>query len=196
MVNSKMIPSLILGVIIFAAVGFGLYFLRFSSSPKHQSYSTKDIYLEMRNRAFTTKADKIGLQSDTLEPYGIIVETGLQNGISTVVIYKTGDASMYFSSGGGYIGGIGHEEIRNAVSKTIEKTQDQIPRMKPTNEYPLVERGQVRVYALTPSGLFYDESTESAVFDSDSAARVIFSEIQDVITGFRHIDEIRNVSKQ
>ena len=39
---------------------------------------------------------------------------------ATIVAVSDGSASIYLSNGGGYLGGGGHESIRNAASKMVE----------------------------------------------------------------------------
>ena len=85
----------------------------------------------------------------------------LQQGNATIVAFISGDASFYTSTGGGVIGGIGHENVRSAALKFIAASVKYIDRMTPTTAYPLPELGKVRFYVLTPSGIFTYEAVET-----------------------------------
>lgn len=157
--------------------------------PPGDAYEAKDVYIGLRERAFKTKPEDLKLEVSAQEPFGVVVDIGMDGAAVSLVIFKTGDASLYFSNGGGQLGGIGHESIRKAVAATLEQTKRQISRMQKTTSFPVVSRGQVRVYALTPGAIYSDAAPLDTVFESGSPARVIFSAIQDVITAFRQIEQ-------
>jgi len=71
--------------------------------------------------AFKTTPANLGMKSalDSQEPFGILMDLSLPQGNATIVAFISGDASFYTSTGGGVIGGIGHENVRNAARKFV-----------------------------------------------------------------------------
>jgi len=191
----KPIYFIIFGIIIIIAICSYYLYTRSHvaaatvSQQNSSQYKLADTYMSLRGQAFKATSSECGQTVMENESYGAIIEIGMDAGIDTIVVFKSGDASMYFSNGGGYIGGAGHQNIRDAAIRTVAMAQDQIARMKPTARFPIVAQGNVRVYVLTPNGIYYDEAELGTVFDKDSAARVIFGSIQDVIHGFMQLDE-------
>ena len=88
------------------------------------------------------------------------MDISLPQGNATIVAFISGDASFYTSTGGGVIGGIGHERVRNAARNFVISSAKYLDKMETTTAYPLPEPGKVRFYVLTPSGIFTHEANE------------------------------------
>jgi hypothetical protein len=88
------------------------------------------------------------------------MDLSLPQGNATIVAFISGDASFYTSTGGGVIGGIGHENVRNAARKFVNSSYKYLDKMIPTIAYPLPESGKVRFYILTPKNIFTYEADE------------------------------------
>jgi hypothetical protein len=82
-----------------------------NSQPRNSMDSVKihdpkdNLFEVLRKQAFDITPLQLELTLNGTEIYGVIMDWDLGNGIMTLVTYKTGDASMYLSSGGGVIGG-------------------------------------------------------------------------------------------
>lgn len=124
--------------------------------------SRLEAYLKLRQLAFkTTPANlDITVSPDSQEPFGILIDLSLPQGNATIVAFISGDASFYTSTGGGVIGGIGHENVRNAARKFVNSSYKYLDKMIPTIAYPLPESGKVRFYILTPKNIFTYEADE------------------------------------
>jgi hypothetical protein len=125
-----------------------------------------EAYLRLRRLAHETKPINVGVTqvtdpADAVAPFGILMDISLPQGNATIVAFISGDASFYTSTGGGVIGGIGHENIRSAALKFVAASAKYIDKMTPTTAYPLPELGKVRFYVLTPSGIFTYEAVET-----------------------------------
>jgi len=68
--------------------------------------------------------------------------------------FSDGSASVYLSSGGGFIGGSSHETIRKATQKMVAIAADCQPNATATTTYPLPRHAQVIFYFLTDAGVF------------------------------------------
>src|SRR5271170_470775 len=60
----------------------------------------KDVYVGLRNSMLQGSRSKFGLAptSTPTEPWGVLMDWGVQKGIATVVASSDGSASVYFSS--------------------------------------------------------------------------------------------------
>jgi hypothetical protein len=82
------------------------------------------------------------------------MDWGIRQGTATVVALSDGSASVYLSSGSGFIGGEGHEAIRKAAQRMVSTARETQAQMKATTTYPLPKEGEVVFYSLTDSGAF------------------------------------------
>jgi len=139
----------------------------------------KDVYLGLRDQMLQGSRAKFGIAatSGADEPWGIVMDWGVTNGSATVVALSDGSASVYLSSGGGFLGGIGQEPIRKAAQNAVVAAREFKPRMTPTEVYPLPERGEVMFYALTDSGVF----TAKGLQEDMRTRRDPFSKLGDVM---------------
>jgi hypothetical protein len=85
---------------------------------------------------------------------GVIMETGYDKAVVTLSCSIAGDASLYFSSGGGIIGGAGHAEVRIAARRFTQFAGVHIPEMLRCTDYPLPKIGQTTFYITTADGIF------------------------------------------
>ena len=98
----------ILGVLIAAIV---FYFLKKSFKENEQErhealpQAENNQYEGLRDMALNTTPEQqqLSVSRDQTKVYGIIMDWALGNGIATLTSFSTGDASLYYSSGGGMI---------------------------------------------------------------------------------------------
>jgi hypothetical protein len=151
----------------------------------------KDVYIGLRNSMLQGSRSKFSLAatSKPMEPWGVVMDWGVRNGTATVVAMSDGSASVYFSGGGGYIGGKGQETIRGAAQKAVEVARDvQLP-SQPTITYPLPEQRGVFFYFLTDAGVFMIRTSEQELNSSSHSLRKVGDAMQGVITEYRLWDQ-------
>ena len=85
---------------------------------------------------------------------GVLMETGFEKAVATLLAMIDGSASVYFSSGGGIIGGAGHPEVRIAAKRFTQFAGIHISEMTRCAEYPLPKVGQTTFYVMTADGTF------------------------------------------
>ena len=117
----------------------------------------------------------------------MLMELGLGNGVATIVSLVDGSTSMYLSSGGGIIGGGGHEHVRNAASRFVLKGEEFLPRFLATGTFPLPDPEQVLFYALTYEGGFVAQASNEELMAERSELTPLFGAGQDVISALRTI---------
>ena len=78
------------------------------------------IYLELREAALHMSADAAGRTKDDNvdEPYAVVTDLGAERGSATILATIGGAASIYFSNGGGAIGGEVTAQWLNSEVKT------------------------------------------------------------------------------
>jgi len=149
-----------------------------------------DVYRGLRDMALSTSREKIGLPTaaSPTTPWRVVMDWGLDSGaLATVVAVADGNASIYYGSGGGALGGVGHESIRLAAMKAMKIAGELQPQMRLTKDFPLPQRGGVIFYAVTDAGVFTASATEEEMRTHRSAFYKLGDAMQDVITQYRMI---------
>jgi hypothetical protein len=113
------------------------------------------------------------------------MDWGVSNGSATVVALSDGSASIYISSGGGYIGGQSNEAIRKAAERTVNIAGEFQPQMRSTTTYPLPQRGEVIFYVLTDSGIFTASASEQELKSNRHPMSKLANAAQGVVTQYR-----------
>src|SRR5438067_1523541 len=123
------------------------------------------------------------------QPYGVLMETGYPNGVATLAAFAGGDASLYFSTGGGIIGGIGHEPVRAATTQLVAVSRPFVADMEKTTAFPLPDAGRVRFYVLTLDGMFTAEAVDRDLGEERHTLSPLFFAAHEVITQLRLITQ-------
>jgi hypothetical protein len=144
-------------------------------------------YDELRAKALGVTPNDLNVKLDAAEatPYGILMETGRPTATVTLVSFSTGDASLYFSTGGGVIGGVGHESVRTAAQAFVNATIPFLAKMQSATETPTPSVGTTRFYVLTTRGIVTAEAVENDLGQGKSELSPLFHAGQDVITQIR-----------
>jgi len=145
----------------------------------------------MRDAALRASRATFGLEATASprQPWGVLMETGFPEGSATVIALSDGNASIYLSSGGGSIGGIGHAGIRKAAQEMVALAAQFLPQMETTTTYPLPTNGQTIFYILTDAGVFTANAAEVDLGEQRHALSGLFYAGQDVLTQYRLIEE-------
>ena len=110
------------------------------------------------------------------------METGYPEATATLVALADGSASIYYSSGGGVIGGGPHESISAAAKRFVRLGGDFIPRMSPATEFPLPPIGRTRFYVLATKGVVSFETAVAELGEGKHAFSPLFFAGHEVIT--------------
>ena len=132
--------------------------------------SNTDAYEDLRQLALTASFQKLGLAlpSDRTVVYGVIMDWECGGGMATTVAYQTGDASLYVSSGGAIVGGIGHANVRHAAKQMVTLAQSYLDKTIKTETTPLPMSNEVQFYLLTNKGVFVGQD-QMKNFENDSS---------------------------
>jgi hypothetical protein len=145
-------------------------------------------YVVLRTAALNRKAGEIGLEVDpsSNRPYGIVMDWNVGKATATLVAFASGDASMYYSTGGGYIGGIGVENIHAAAIRLVNVSGDFVTRLNIVTAFPMPPVGYVRFYIITPQGVYGSEDIdEDSLTMKDIDFKPLYHAAQEVISEIR-----------
>jgi len=190
------LPLLIISILIIGLALRGRAESRDSAQSKRSNHqASKNSYLDLRKQALQGSREKFGLPATRPdEPWGVVMDWGLDGGSTTVVALSDGSASVYLSSGGGYIGGEGHDAVRKAALKTVQLAHGLQPLMSVTKAYPLPRSHQVIFYLLADSGIFAASASEEELQASTHPLFNLGNAVQNIITQYRIIEDQRQPS--
>ena len=148
-------------------------------------------YVELRHQALHRSRVELGLPkpSEATRPWGVLMETTYEDASVTVFAVSDGNASIYLSTGGGFIGGVGHEAVRRAAVNMVRVAGTLAALLSPAETYPLPDRGRTIFYVRTEAGVLTGGATEAELGQRRHPLSELFFAGQDVITQFRLVNE-------
>ncbi len=150
-----------------------------------------ETYLRLRQLALDMKAKSAG--PGELNPrhmFGVVMDMPLAQGTATLTSFQTGDASLYFSSGGGFIG-VKHESVKRFAKEFVASAAKFLPLMKPAESLALPDAQMVAFYALTPGGVLKAEDRVDDLGQKKSELSPLFYAGQNVISAYRILNTPR-----
>jgi hypothetical protein len=141
----------------------------------------------LRNQAFRMTRTALGLPPALVatEPFGVLMETGYDMGAATVVAFGDGSASIYLSTGGGYIGGASLQALRTAARALVTEATQFQPQATPTTTFPLPKPGETRFYLLSDAGVFTASAAEQELGEHRHPWSPLFYAGQAIVTQYR-----------
>lgn len=148
-------------------------------------YYLDESYIGLRDLAFQTPPAELGLQPAPREVWGVLMEIGFEQGVSTLLALADGAISLYSSSGGGTIGLGGHDGPRAAADEWLAAAQQYVWWTAPTSRIPLPLPGRIRFYFLTGSGIRTIEAGEEELLQQSHPFSPYFFLAQALLTRIR-----------
>src|SRR5579863_8153750 len=113
-----------------------LAFLLLIATPALGAPTLSSPYLGLREQALHVTANVAGATEGAPDnaPYGLVTDLAFPNGTATIVALADGTASMYYSGGGGFLGGIGVPSIRAAAINAVKSARSALMLLRPTKE--------------------------------------------------------------
>jgi len=158
--------------------------------------TAEEIFMDMRRQALGTTPQNLGRGPKETEPYGLLMEMGVQISVVTLVCFVDGDANVYHKTGGGMIGGSAHESVRKAARAFVALAAKAVPKMTKTTDFPLPGSDRVRFYVLTPQGVFTTEANRQALTNPKSELGALFYAGQEVVAEMRQVQEEREQERK
>ncbi|HVT57041.1 MAG TPA: hypothetical protein VHR45_01460 [Thermoanaerobaculia bacterium] len=152
----------------------------------------EEAYLDLRRQAIETDPKRLALAGELQveEPFGLLMEMGTSNSVVTLACFADGDARVLYKTGGGMIGGISHESVRNAAKELIALAGKALPRLTKTTSYPLPGEDRIRFYVLTRGGVLTIETSRQALGDRRGGElSSMFQSGQEVVAQMRQVGD-------
>lgn len=151
------------------------------------------VYANLRALALETSPTPFATLPDrqATDPYGALMEMGISSSVVTLAAFANGDASLYYRTGGGMKGGIGHEPVRKAAKEFVARAKQALPRMERAMSFPLPGDDRVRFYVLTPQGIATVETDRETLGESEGELTDLFYAGQEVVAQMRQVQEGR-----
>jgi len=153
--------------------------------------SPNGVYSGLRHQALSTNRSEVGIAAPTTDApvWGTLMETGYDSVTVTLAALSDGSTSLYFSNGGGVIGGHSHEGVRRANSAFIKQANHSLPDLKRCETFPIPEPAHTVFYVLTDSGILTGGALEDDLGYGRHQLSALFHAGHEVITQLRMISE-------
>lgn len=141
------------------------------------------IYLKLREQALGIRLP--GLAPDAL--HAVVMDWPVSNGMTTVLAAADGTASIYLSSGGGFIGGSESvPTLKSAALHAIRLATREHGDARPTLETSLpASPNAVFFYFVYESGLLLTRANEATLRDGTNRLKGLGIAMQQIITEYR-----------
>ncbi len=148
----------------------------------------------MRARALSITAGELKVPVDRGEAVlGVVTDWALREGVvATAVCFVTGDASLYLPGGGGVIGGVGHQAVRQAADRACRIASRLTSHFQPTVDHPLPPAGKMRFAVLTTVRAYAATASCEALASQSHPLAPIGNAVQALITRIREASEKRS----
>ncbi|MGB7923034.1 MAG: hypothetical protein WCF57_07295 [Pyrinomonadaceae bacterium] len=120
------------------------------------------VYSHLRQQALSLRRADSGISDPPPDApaWGALMESGYADATVTLFALIDGTTSLYISSGGGVIGGQGHQSVREANADFIRTANQFYQHLKPCQSFPIPATGQTIFYVLTDSGILTGEGPD------------------------------------
>jgi hypothetical protein len=191
--KKPMLTYILIGIVSIAGIGI---LTNCNNKPKKEitektqqteKNTEQNPYLDMRKMALTVTAKQLGLQipKDSIKVYGIISDLDMDGGTATVVTYLTGDASIYLSSGGGFIGARQYKSVQKVTKEFVENGHLISFKGKQFENFDLPSNGNANFYFLSNMGQTRIIESISKMESGESEYSKLFAELNNVMTEIR-----------
>jgi hypothetical protein len=140
------------------------------------------IYPKMRAHALEMR--NASLPVDAI--YIVLMDWHVGGGTATVLAAADGTASIYLSSGGGFLGGgQRYPELNQAAKRAVQLTAESRSQFEAAQNTDLPPSGQVYFYLITNGGLHRATAYESKLKDGTDPLVALGTAMQEIVTQYR-----------
>ena len=148
-----------------------------------------EIYIDLRTRALAITHAELDELPDTPPVLGVVMDTRYPEAVMTLVGLADGTTSLYFSNGGGMIGGGQHPRVASATQRLVEVASRSLDLLSAASDFPLPPPGVTQLIAVTPTGNVSGAAPEQELGAREHELSELFYAAQDVITELRLVEE-------
>lgn len=153
--------------------------------------SPKEMSNELRSMVLNLNPKDVGITKGNFPHtvFALVMETGFPEGSFTLSSIADGSTSLYFSNGGGIIGGGEHKEVLDASTRLLSEAQHFYEKANKVTDYPKPNAGDVIFYFITFDGVrSYSAKEEDLGNERDDLSNLFFA-AHNVITELRKIED-------
>ena len=148
-------------------------------------------YLRLRDHIFQLEPVVLGLSlsSTTRKVWGVLMETGYEVGIASLVSLADGTTSLYYSTGGGILGSPDYTPLAEASKALVMEAQKVDSEMRLVKDVPLPSIGQVRFTCLTFTGRLTAEVSEKSLASGSQPLSKIYALGRETLSQLRVLSD-------
>lgn len=148
-------------------------------------------YLGLRSQVLSLTSEDLGISRESFphDVWGLVMETGMENGSYTLVVLSDGTTSIYYSSGGGVIGAGVHDKVQDASKILISGANHFANKAEMIDKFPLPDDGQTCFYFLGYDGVKKYSALEQSLGENEDVLSSLFYAAHDVIGTIRETEE-------
>ena len=153
---------------------------------KKKGCEPAEIFLKLREQILSSEPAQAGSLLEPSAPVvGMLMETGHESAVVTLVTMADGTVSLYFSNGGGMIGLGEHEGPRTAALELLRLAGRFLAKAKAASRFELPSNGTTSFVFLTKMGAYSATALESDLGNGRHSLSPLFHKAQEVITQAR-----------
>jgi hypothetical protein len=146
-------------------------------------------YSALRAQILNWKCPQADPSDTPSNPCAVVMDWAVTSGVATVVAVSDGSASIYYSSGGGSIGGgYTRPAIRDAALHVVSIASKFLDAMQPTDNFPLPESGGVIFYIVTHGGVLMAKASVELLSTNRHPLSELGNSMQSIITEYRKLE--------
>jgi hypothetical protein len=126
---------------------------------------------------------------DRPQVVGVMMEFTVPSAICLVFGLRDGNASIYLSTGGGFIGGQNRPQINTAAKNLVAAAAPFADKFPPAEEHPFPAAGRVRFSLLTTAGVRAADADEAELRDGRGELLPLFAGAHAILTGYRTMNQ-------
>jgi hypothetical protein len=142
------------------------------------------IYQKMRSNALRVPLPNLSQD----QVHVVLMDWHVGTGTATVLAASDGTASIYLSSGGGFIGaGQKSKTVHSLAQQAVQLARTAAPLCDPIESIDLPPQGEVFFYLRTPASLFLGIATDAALGTGKDPFAALGAAMQKIVSAYRVI---------
>ncbi|MBN2878193.1 MAG: hypothetical protein JXN65_01050 [Clostridia bacterium] len=148
------------------------------------------MYFDLRENVLSLSGGDMETDAAPLDCLRALVEFRVSGTPVTIMASGDSTASIYFGTGGGYLGG-GQKspKIAELARYLVHEAQNMHGKMSMTDEFPVPDDGAVKYYSVTKSGVYCYTGGEKQAQQKECEFFKLYYIAHYIITEYREISE-------
>ncbi|MEZ5977183.1 MAG: hypothetical protein R3F34_03080 [Planctomycetota bacterium] len=154
-------------------------------------HQPKDVYLQLRDAVLALTAEQVGIEPAP-RVLAALLEIGQPIGVATLVVVAEGTTSLYFSTGGGVLGGGSDAGVAEASRGFLAAIDDALDELPATGDQPVPPAGCVRFVAVLDDGTTRGSAVPGGDLENEGHPLLsVWFAGHRVLAGLQELDEVK-----